>query len=115
MSLTDYLLSSSCNKEIINQYTKECLTNNWLNNNDNPYWTYTLKTNTKIVEESQQDEQEDDNLEDIVLNNQIISVSDTININYAKEQLAVRPVVYLKSRMLVVEGTGTLEDPYIIK
>ena len=115
MSLTDYLLSSSCNKETINQYTKECLTNNWLNNNDNPYWTYTLKTNTKIVEESQQDEQEDDNLEDIILNNQIVSVSDTININDVKEQLAVRPVVYLKPRMLVVEGTGTIEDPYIIK
>ena len=61
---------------------------------------------------------DNDNLEttqEPVINKQVYSVSDTINLSNTKDSLLMRPVAYLKSRMLLVGGDGSLDNPYIIK
>ena len=50
-----------------------------------------------------------------ITNNQIVAVSASIESLPVDTTLSIRPVIYLKSRTLVVSGTGSLEDPYIIK
>lgn len=112
INLTDYLYSSSCSNQIISTYDENCLKNNWLNNNDGTYWTMTAKVAESITNT------DNDNLEttqEPVINNQIYSVSDTINLSNTKDSLLMRPVAYLKSRMLLVGGDGSLDNPYIIK
>ena len=112
INLTDYLYSSSCSNQIISTYDENCLKNNWLNNNDGTYWTMTAKVAESITNT------DNDNLEttqEPVINKQVYSVSDTINLSNTKDSLLMRPVAYLKSRMLLVGGDGSLDNPYIIK
>ena len=44
-------------------------------------------------------------------------IMDSIYINEidVSESLEIRPVVFLKSRMLLLGGKGTFEEPYIVK
>jgi hypothetical protein len=37
-----------------------------------------------------------------------------VNYDYAHYDRAVRPVLYLKSDVYRISGTGTISDPYII-
>ena len=39
----------------------------------------------------------------------------TLNYNYASDGYVVRPVAYLKSSVVVLSGTGSAADPYIIR
>lgn len=107
MNLSDYILSSSCTSEL----TELCLRNNWLNNGER---TLTMTTN-KIENITSTEEPLENEKQTTTINNQIIAVSNTIESLSTNTDLNIRPVVYLKSRTLVISGTGSLEDPYIIK
>lgn len=156
LSLSDFINTSSCEKAKINEYTKECLTNNWLNNLEiTSEWTMTAKEVEEIIEEipvieeenvSEEDEvinESENNEENITGENQNEETTDTDEttqeeieeqeeenkyvINYVytignnilekdiNESHEVRPVVFLKSRMLLLDGNGSLDKPYIVK
>ena len=162
LSLQDYLNTSSCKKNKINEYNKECFTNNWLNNVEiDREWTLTEQEPKEIpveepIDETQEneeiqneqeitdetpdeitDETTNENEENVVedettspeetTEEEIVEPIKTIIINSAygiKEDIAetnvnefldVRPVLYIKSRMLIINGNGTFETPYIIK
>ena len=113
----DYLPSLELNLNQINyfseeikisEYDKQCLNNNYLNFYDGPSWT-----NTRVYEEITEDNQE--KVLDTNTNTKIYSVSSTIKASSQEEELNIRPVLYLKSRMLITSGTGTMEDPYIVE
>lgn len=108
ISLSDYINASSCTKNKISDYDKQCLNNNYLNFYDGPSWT-----NTRVYEEITEDNQE--KVLDTNTNTKIYSVSSTIKASSQEEKLNIRPVLYLKSRMLITSGTGTMEDPYIVE
>lgn len=144
LSVEDYINTSSCKKNKISQYTKECFTNNWLNNVEiDREWTLTEKEPVEMpveeptpstdetieieqpTEEEPTTENEIETTEEPTEEN--IEPVETIIINYAygikeniietnvNELLEVRPVIYIKSRMLLIDGLGTFEKPYIIK
>ena len=130
LTLSDYIHASSCSKNKINQYDEICLKNNWLNNIEIPYeWTMTAKEVEKpvveenIIPETEENNQtnNEENLED---NNEVLeeeqqeeinkyiinyvySVKNNIKESDVNEKLSVRPVVYLKSRMLLIGGDGS--------
>ena len=117
ISLSDYLYSSSCQKDKINDYTTECFTNNWLNNNEiSKEWTITTKRT--LLEQNSENEEVISNSEIIKnnnINNYVYSISPDITETNIIEMHEVRPVIFLKSRMLFVSGNGTIENPYIVK
>lgn len=151
LTLSDYVYTSSCNKNKLNEYNETCFKNNWLNNIEvSNEWTMTVKeveepiieepitpevNDNQILEDNNNKNEEnlnpseEENAED---NNEINEeeVPEEINkyiINYAysvnnnikesdvNEKLSVRPVVYLKSRMLLISGDGSFNSPYIVK
>ena len=144
LSLSDYLYTSSCQKNKIIQYNGECLTNNWLNNMEiTTEWTLTskdveklpvinkeneLEENNETSESNEENNQENIETEEIE-NNEIIKESEKDNyvINYVysigkditendvNNTLDVRPVVFLKERLLLIDGEGTFNSPYIVK
>lgn len=123
LSLSDYLSTSICKKNKVNEYTEDCLINNWLNNPEiNNEWTLTIKE--PIIPPKKEPDEKDDNNDlvtespkDVPINN--INYAYTIGNRITEYDVSslqdVRPVVYLKSRMLFLGGDGTLEKPYIIK
>ena len=154
LSLEDYINASNCKKNKISQYTKECFTNNWLNNIEiDREWTLTEKEpvempveepipstdeTTEIEQpteeevpttenETESNEETPDEQTDETTTEENIEPIETITINYAygikeniietnvNELLEVRPVVYIKSKMILMDGNGTFEKPYIIK
>ena len=128
LNLSDYLNSSSCEKNKINDYKGECLTNNWLNNIEiNEEWSITSKEVEKI-EEPEEIEEETTLEENIELEqeevieeknqyviNYVYSIGNKITEKDVNENLDLRPVLFLKSRMILLEGNGTFESPYVIK
>ena len=117
INLSDYLYTSSCQEDIINNYNEQCLKSNWLNNIElEKTWTISFKE-TKDVNK----EPDDENIEtesNNELNNNIkylYSLGDSINEVSINDYLEVRPVLFLKPRILLIDGDGTLENPYIIK
>ena len=48
-------------------------------------------------------------------NDKLYSVGSSILESKYDENLYVRPVIYLKSRVLITGGDGSLDNPYIIK
>lgn len=140
LTLSDYLNASSCSKNKINEYNESCFKNNWLNNIEVPYeWTMTSKeVEIPIIEEpepvvpetdeenNQTDEEEnhEDNTEipeepqeeiNKYIINYVYSVNNNIKESDVNDKLAVRPVVYLKSRMLLISGDGSFNSPYVVK
>jgi len=127
MSVSDYINASVCKDKKINEYDKNCLDNNWLNKNyDNDEWTLTTKylektiqvpiTNTEDNSEENNEEQiETTKEETIIEKDNAYSVSSSIKETNINEKMNVRPVVYLKSRILLSSGEGTIDKPYIIK
>lgn len=107
MSLSDYLNASKCTNELISAYTGECLTNNWLNKGDTE-WTMTMNYLEPV---------KDPETEELipVLNNKMYSVGQSIKTMEVNTELNVRPVIYLKDRMLVVSGDGSFNNPYVIR
>lgn len=116
INLSDYLYASSCQKEKINDYNEECLKNNWLNNIElEREWTQTSK---EIIDENKEiiETEEDKEITEKTNNTKYMySVSNNIVESDVIDYLETRPVVFLKSRILLIEGTGTFEKPYIIK
>ena len=111
MSLDDYLNASVCEGNTFDKYTEECLNNNYLNLNNGSYWTYTREYKEVL---------EDDELinEDIlreITNDKIYTVSSIINTDEINDELNVRPVLFLKDRVLIVDGDGTFEKPFILR
>lgn len=131
INLSDYLHTSSCNINKISEAKEECLKNNWLNNIElNKTWTSTQKEIETIVEIPQLeqdieretaenneviDEEETLIEEKKIIINHAYSIGNSILENSPNELLEVRPTIYLKSRMLIVAGDGTFENPYVIK
>lgn len=134
LNLSDYLYTSICENKKIIEYKKECLTNNWLNNIEiEKEWTLTSKEIVEIIEETIEDlESENSDIEEVEneevgeeINEEITEPKEVINYVYSigkqieennvTEVLDVRPVVFLKSRMLLLDGKGTKEEPYIVK
>lgn len=147
LNLSDYLYTSVCDKNKINEYTGECLINNWLNNIEiSSEWTLSSKeveepilpdedteteteNNNAPTDENQTETPNEDaeNTTDESLetessveeNNYVINYIYTIGKNISEvdvnESLDVRPVVYLKSRMILLDGNGSLSSPYVVK
>lgn len=113
INLSDYLYTSSCEKNKINEYNDECFKNNWLNNPElTKEWTLTSK---EVIVETKPTEENEITEEEIPTINYIYSVDNNITEIDVNESLEVRPVVFLKSRILLLDGDGTFESPYIIK
>ena len=107
INLSDYLNTSICIDKAISEYTGECLSNNWLNKNDSE-WTMTMNYLEPI---------KDPETEEIipVNNNKVFTIGSSIEPTEVSNELNIRPVVYLKDRMLVTSGDGSFENPYIIR
>lgn len=138
LTLSDYLNTSVCSNNKINEYNETCFKNNWLNNIEIPYeWTMTAKeVELPIIEEPpvqdlpvEEENTETEENEEIVelpeeeiveeinkyVINYVYSINNKIQESDVTEKLSVRPVVYLKSRMLLVKGDGSLSSPYMVK
>lgn len=117
INLSDYLYTSSCQEDIINNYNEQCLKNNWLNNIElEKTWTISFKETKEVNKETDNEEIETESNNE--LNNNIkylYSVGNSINEVSINDYLEVRPVLFLKPRILLIDGDGTLENPYIIK
>ena len=110
MTLSDYLNASSCQKDKISDYDTKCLNDNWLNisfDNVNE-WTMSIKYEQETVDELT-------GQKIIPENNKVYSVGSTIDETTANESLKVRPVIYLKDRVFLNSGNGTIDNPYTIK
>lgn len=138
LTLTDYLNSSTCKSGKVNEY-KECLKNNWLYRTEiEKEWLLTLfkelkeinkeQEITEIVDEiinneitneneqANENNEEDETQEEIIIeeiNNKVYT--SLIETSLITEKHSVRPVVYLKDRVLLYSGSGSINDPYIIK
>ena len=107
MQLSDYLNASVCSNRMVDEYTADCLTKNWLNRG-NREWTMTMN-----YLEPEKDEETGELIP--VENNKIYTVGAGIETTTVDTELALRPVVYLKTRMLITSGDGTVDNPYIIR
>jgi len=109
MSLSDYLNASVCTDKKINEYDETCLNNNWLNkNNSVDEWTTSVK-----IEEPTTNEETGETI--TPPNNTLYSVGSKTTENIFTEELNIRPVAYLKSRIFLIDGEGTFDNPYTIK
>lgn len=124
LNLSDYLYTSSCEKTKINEYANECIKNNWLNNIEiEKEWTLTYKE----VPDKQEEITESEIETDVVTDSETITEENNSVINYVysigqniyesnvNDLLEVRPVLFLKPRILLLEGNGSFENPYIVK
>lgn len=102
ISLSEYLNTSLCDSININEYDKMCFKNNWLNNIEvNMMWTNTIDEYVDIEEDK--------------IKRYGYSVGNDIFSSDINLELDVRPVVYLKDRIVVVAGDGSKDNPYIIR
>ena len=109
MTLSDYLNASLCENREINNYDNTCLKNNWLNRNSNiNEWTTSINYQEPYEDEETKEKITPDN-------NTIYSVGNTIEGTIVSSKLNIRPVVYLKSRMLLNGGDGSFDNPYTIR
>lgn len=107
MNLSDYLNTSVCTDKKANEYTGECLTNNWLNKGDSE-WTMTMNY-LKEVKDAETEEVTPG------ITNKVYTIGNAIESKEVNTELNIRPVVYLKDRMLVIAGNGSFDNPYIIR
>lgn len=107
LNVSDYLYASSCQKTKINEYDTTCLKNNWLNKNKTE-WTMTTKYELPTTDP-------ETNEEIIPDNNTVYAIGNEIKETNIDEKLNIRPVIYLKSRTLLINGNGTLDNPYVIR
>ena len=92
MSFSDYLYAGSCTDKNVIEYNG-CTSNNYLYKNSLEYTMTRVDTTL-------------DKVYTIGIDNYIATSTEKYN---------VRPVLYLKPRITVVKGNGTISDPYIIK
>lgn len=94
LTVSDYM-AASVDASCKNATSKSCVNYNYLSKVKN-WW---LATGNK-----------DDNISAFKVNTDGVIVSDTAA-NYGN----VRPIIYLNKKVLYKSGTGTLDDPYIVK
>ena len=92
MSFSDYLYAGSCTDKNVIEYNG-CTSNNYLYKNSLEYTMTRVDTTL-------------DKVYAIGIDNYTATSTEKYN---------VRPVLYLKPRITVVKGNGTISDPYIIK
>lgn len=145
LTLSDYVYTSNCKINSVTKLTKDCIKKSWLNDIEmSNSWTLTYTQEIEIIEETEPEINEEENpeieennqelpeeleIEDTeeitdetveeepqeIIVNYIYSVGENIEKNKITDKLEVRPALYLKSRILLVAGEGTFENPYIIK
>lgn len=108
MSLSDYLNASTCTNREIESYNETCLNNNWLNKNNESEWTMSVN----YVEPIKDEETDEITTEGI---SKIYSVSSKIESLDVTHELYLRPTAYLKNRMFVISGDGSIDNPYVIR
>lgn len=86
--------NSNCHSDI--SYNHNCYYNNWLNTNYN-YWTITPRDSNWFANAGWQ-----------------VVATWGLGDDVMSSTKGIRPVVYLKSNIQVVAGTGTKADPYIL-
>ena len=106
MNLSDYLNTSICKDKMIDEYDNNCLNNNWLNTNTEE-WTMTIKYIEPYTNE--------DNEIVTPINNKVYSIGENIKESLSTSNLNIRPVVYLKNNVVLLDGNGSFEEPYIIR
>jgi len=131
MNLTDYLYTSTCSNGNINTFN-DCLTDNWLHRiKISKEWTLTspeeITPDNNITPEpdstvpsTSNDETQnlpEETIPEIFqpIEKQMYTVGSTIGLTPVTTEAAVRPVVYLKERLLYYSGDGSFDNPYIIK
>ena len=72
-------------------------------------WTRTIDYKTPTTKE----QEESPTVE--IINDKVYTIGSSINLTNINNTLKIRPVVYLKSRVLLTSGDGTIDSPYIIK
>lgn len=88
---------------------------NEITNEDNP------ENQTEITEETTNEENTEipaDEIEEqtkTIITNYAYGIKEDIVETNVNELLDIRPVIYIKSRTLLIDGLGTFEKPYIIK
>lgn len=107
LSISDYLNTSICQKRKVSEYDTACIKNNWLNKN-----TQELTMTTKYQEKYFDEETNEEIIPD---NNMVYSVGNEITEININDKLNIRPVVYLKTRILLTDGDGSLDHPYVIR
>lgn len=109
MSLSDYFNASVCENKKINEYTGECISNNWLNNKliDSEY-TISVKYQELVLDD-------EENEISPLINDIVYAVGGDIKDVNISSELDVRPVVYLSSRTLLIGGSGTFNNPYVLR
>ena len=109
MNLSDYLNTSICKDKNIDEYNTTCLTNNWLNMNlDTPEWTMSIS-----YEEPYQDEETEELI--TPTNDMVYAVSNSITKENITSKLNIRPIVYLDSKTILIDGDGTIDNPYMVR
>ena len=109
MNISDYLNASICENKKINEYTGECLTNNWLNNKlISSEYTLSIKYQKQVLDE-------EDNEITPLINDIVYAVGSEIRDANISNELDIRPVVYLSDRTLLVGGEGTFDNPYVLR
>jgi len=145
LTLSDYVYTSNCKINSVTKLTKDCIKKSWLNDIEmSNSWTLTYTQETEIIEETEleineeekieiegnnqesteeietedkeeiTDETVDEESQEIIVN-YVYSVGENIEKSKITDEHEVRPALYLKSRILLVAGEGTFENPYIIK
>lgn len=108
LNITDYLSASVCSNLTLSNLTSTCLQKNYLNLLQEE-WTRTIDYKTPTTKE----QEESPTVE--IINDKVYTIGSSINLTNINNTLKIRPVVYLKSRVLLTSGDGTIDSPYIIK
>ena len=96
IKLSDFLHTSSCDKDNISEFTEECIKTNWLNKNtDISDWTMTF-----VPDE---------------FKNEVYTIGRNMISSPVSEKLNVHPVLSLKNRVFTTDGDGTIDNPYKIR
>ena len=107
MKITDFLNASICQNKNPANYEQSCLNNNWLNKGSYEY-TMTSKYEKPTIDPETEEEI-------IPANNLVYAIGPSIKETLINEKNFVRPVIYLNERTILLGGTGTIDNPYIIK
>ncbi len=109
MSLSDYLNTSICDNRKINEYKDECIKNNWLNDlRINSEYTLSVKYQDSILDE-------EGNEVSPIIDDIVYTVGNEFNDVNVTNELDIRPVVYLSNRTFLIDGNGTIDNPYILR
>ena len=108
LNITDYLSASVCSDLTLSNLTSTCLQKNYLNLLQEE-WTRTIDYKTPTTKE----QEESPTVE--IINDKVYTIGSSVNLTNINNTLKIRPVVYLKSRVLLTSGDGTIDSPYIIK